>query len=538
MVLLTLVGGIAILFEDYMARITLIRPPTVASRNGYSIAVVPPIGLAYVAASLQETGHDVTVVDALADAIGQMGPTDHPHLLFQGLTTREILDRIPPDTQAIGLSYMFSLGWPHHQRMIAELGRRFPGIPVILGGEHPTAAHESILKTCPTVSCIAFGEGDATISEFAEYIDGKRPIEQIGSIAYRGENGQVLTSLPRARVRDIDSLPWPAWKLWPMSKYLDPGFGYGVDRGRSMPILATRGCPYQCTFCSSPQMWTTRYYMRKPTLVLDEVQHYMEKYGANNIDFYDLTAIVRKDWVLSFCGEIRKRGLKFTWQLPSGTRSEVLDHEVLKALSDNGCANLTYAPESGSAETLQKIKKRIKLERLAGSMVEAKKLGINVKCNMIIGFPQETRRDIWRSLLFTWRSALIGVDDCPLVLFTPYPGTELFAYLRANGRIGELDEAYYYSLACYMDMKVSSDYCENVGPRELNMYRVFGMCVFYGLTYLTRPWRILRSLRNFWTDNSDTVFEQRVLDMWKRRRLGDTLPTTPATPTTPTPVHS
>jgi radical SAM superfamily enzyme YgiQ (UPF0313 family) len=492
------------------------------------------LGLAYIAASLKESGHKPVVVDALADAIGQMGPTDHPHLLYQGLSTPEILDLIPTDTQAIGLSYMFSLGWPHHQRMIAALGKRFPGIPVILGGEHPTAAYESILETCPAVTCVAFGEGDATIAEFAEFVDAKRPLENVGSIAYR-ESGQVRTSLPRARVRDVDSLPWPAWELWPMHKYLDPGFGYGVDRGRSMPILATRGCPYQCTFCSSPQMWTTRYYMRKPTLVLEEIEHYMEHYGANNIDFYDLTAIVRKDWVLQFCGEIKKRGLKFTWQLPSGTRSEVLDHEVLKALSDTGCANLTYAPESGSEVTLQKIKKRVKLERLADSMIEAKKFGISVKCNMIIGFPQETRRDIWRSLLFTWKAALIGVDDCPLVLFTPYPGTELFNYLRDNGRIGELNDAYYYSLACYMDMRMSSDYCENVGPRELNLYRVIGMCIFYGLTYLTRPWRLWRSLHNFWTDNSDTVFEQRVLDMWKRRRLCDTIPQTELARTT---VHS
>ncbi len=518
-----------------MAKITLIRPPTVASRRGYSIAVVPPIGLAYVAASLREAGHRVQVIDALAEDVGQMGPTAHPGLLYQGLSIPEVLERIDPDTDAVGLSYMFSLGWPHHHRMLIELGRRFPGLPVILGGEHPTAAYDSILKTCPPVTCVGLGEGDEIIVDFAEYLEGRRSLESVSSVAYRS-GGAVKTTAPRPRIRDVDALPAPAWDLWPMEKYLDAGFGYGVDHGRSMPILASRGCPYQCTFCSSPQMWTTRYAMRTPSKVLDEVARYQRDYGATNIDFYDLTAIVRKDWIMSFTGEIKRRSMKFTWQLPSGTRSEALDAEVLKELSETGCVNLTYAPESGSERTLQAVKKRVKLGRLVKSMREAKKQGISVKCNMIIGFPDETRMDVFRSLFFVWKAALAGVDDCPLVLFTPYPGSELFKNLRAKGRIGEMDEDYYFSLACYMDMSVTSDYCENVGARELNFYRVFGMSVFYALTYLSRPWRLLRTLRNFRDDKSDTVFEQRVLDMWKRRALGDSLPA--AKPAAPAAVES
>lgn len=255
-----------------MARITLIRPPTVASRRGYSIPVVPPIGLAYVAASLREAGHTVDVIDALAEDVRQIGPTSHPGLLYQGLSIPEVLERIDPQTDAVGLSYMFSLGWPHHHRMIIELGRRFPGMPVILGGEHPTAAFESILKTCPPAACVGLGEGDRTIVEYADHLDGKRTLESVSSIAYRS-GGTIRTTPARARVRDVDSLPWPAWDLWPMDKYLDAGLGYGVDHGRSMPILATRGCPYQCTFCSSPRMWTTRYAMRKPSMVLDEVAY-------------------------------------------------------------------------------------------------------------------------------------------------------------------------------------------------------------------------------------------------------------------------
>ena len=97
-----------------------------------------------------------------------------------------------------------------------------------------------------------------------------------------------------------------------------------------MPVMASRGCPYQCTFCSNPAMWTTRWIPRDPDLLLDEMQFYQKNYGAENFDFYDLTAIVKKSWIIDFCNKIEEREMKFTWQLPSGTRTEAIDGEVAR----------------------------------------------------------------------------------------------------------------------------------------------------------------------------------------------------------------
>lgn len=500
-----------------MAFLTLIRPPTVASRHSYSIPVTPPLGLAYIAAALREEEHRVQFIDALAEDLAQIRPSVHPELVYQGLSIEQVIARVDPATEAIGLSSMFSLEWPHLKALVAALGKAFPGVPIILGGEHPTATYEYILRTCPAVTCVALGEGDQTIQDFAKVLDGKLKLDEVASIAFRDSEGKVVRSAGRPRVRDVDSLPSPAWDLVPVRTYLDGGYGYGVDLGRSMPVLATRGCPYQCTFCSSPQMWTTRYVMRAPDRVLDEIERYQREYGATNIDFYDLTAIVRRDWILEFCRGIERRGLKFTWQLPSGTRSEALDREVLGQLAKTGCTNLTYAPESGSPETLKRIKKKVTLEKIRDSMREAKRAGINVKCNLIIGFPDETRGDVYRTMLFMWRMALLGVDDSPLFLFSPYPGSELFALLKERRRIAEMDDDYFASLACYMDMGVVSRYCERIGPWELNLYRSIGMGVFYAMTYLSRPARIFRTIRNLLNSKSETVIEQRLLDMMKRR---------------------
>lgn len=455
------------------------------------------------------------VIDAVGEDIEHIGVTSRPNLAYQGLAIDRIIDRISPQTRLIAISAMFSQEWPHIEELIQRLGSARPNVPIAVGGEHATAAWEYILETSPAVACVGIGEGEELLCDLARWADGGGELGAIPGIAYRQAGNAVMTS-PRNRIRDVDGLPWPAWDLVPIESYLGGGYGHGVDLGRSMPILATRGCPFQCTFCSNPAMWTTRYVMRDMAKVIDEIEAYLRDYQATNIDFYDLTAIIRKDWVLKFCDEILRRKLVFTWQLPSGTRSEALDGEVLPKLYEAGCRNLTYAPESGSERTLKAIKKEVRLPKMVESIASAKRAGISLKCNLIIGFPTERRSDMWQTLRFAMKMAWLGVDDVPLYLFSPYPGSELYQYLRSTGKIPTMDNDYFESLVCFMDLSRSSRYCERVGPFELNVYRVAGMAAFYGLSYLRHPSRILRTLRNLWHREATTVFEQRLIDISRR----------------------
>ena len=116
-------------------------------------------------------------------------------------------------------------------------------------------------------------------------------------IAFRNGN-RVVRTQPRARNRAINEIPLPAWDLLPINEYIERQQNNGVNQGRAMPILATRGCPFRCTFCSSPQMWTTTYTMRDVGLVCDEIELYMRKYDVTDFHFQDLTAIVSKPWIL------------------------------------------------------------------------------------------------------------------------------------------------------------------------------------------------------------------------------------------------
>lgn len=498
------------------AHIALIRPPAVASRHAYSLAIVPPLGPAYIAAALESAGHRVTVIDALGEAPLARHPSAHPLLVAQGLTIAEIVERIPPDVQGIGFSVMFSQQWPHVAAIIRSVRAAFPQVPIFVGGEHATATWQHLLEHCSAVTLCALGEGEDTAVEIADWIAGAGSLEDICGIAFR-RDGVPQRNAPRRRRRDVDQIPRPAWHLFPLENYLSNGFGHGVNRGRSMPMLATRGCPYQCTFCSSPEMWTTRYYLRTVSCVVDEIGDYVERYGVSNIDFEDLTAFIRRDWILALCAEILRRGLRITYQLPSGTRSEALDAEVLTALWQSGCRNLTYAPESGSPRTLDRIKKKVHPERLLESMRTAKNLGVNIKANLMIGFPDETRRDLLQTIQFGLQAAWIGVDDIPLFPFSPYPGTALYEQLRADGTLPPPDDDYLAGLG-YMDITRMTSMSRHIGTTELGLYRILGMGAFYAISYARYPSRILRTLRNVVAERSETVLEQRLIEFKHRSR--------------------
>ena len=478
-----------------------------------------PLSLAYLAAALLKEGHKVSVIDALGEALANIQTSYVPDAVYRGLSHEHILKRIVEKPDAIGVTTMFSQEWPHIEEMINAIGAKYPDVPIIVGGEHATACSESILRTCPAAKYICTGEGEGTIVDLADYLDGKTKIEDIEGIQYLSSNGELVTNPPRARNRTADEIAWPAWHLFDLEPYFEAGEGMGVARGRSMPILATRGCPYQCTFCSSPTMWTTRYVMRSPSDVVDEIESYLDNYEADNIDFFDLTAIIKKHWIMDFCHEVKRRKLEFTWQLPSGTRSEALDEEALREMTSSGCKNITYAPESGSLRTLDLIKKKVKLPRLISSIKAAIRNGVIVKCNLVIGFPQETRWDMlqtfWLAIKFAW----LGVEDTGLYVFSPYPGSELYRYLCQKGVLGREDKEYYQSLLSFMKPVPSVTFCENVGRVEISFYRLSGMSIFYAMGYVFHPWRIFRSIRNFLTHRADTTFEERVAERLRRLHL-------------------
>src|SRR5215467_7357573 len=152
------------------SHVTLVRPAAVSSRRGFTVGVVPPLGMAYLAGALRAAGHRVDVIDAVGEAPFEPGDTAHPDLVSYGLGFDEIIDRIDPATDAIAVSVMFSQQWPHADAMIRAIHARFPDVPIFAGGEHVTAAPEFVLDSCPPVTACGLGEGEETIVDLADHV--------------------------------------------------------------------------------------------------------------------------------------------------------------------------------------------------------------------------------------------------------------------------------------------------------------------------------------------------------------------------------
>jgi radical SAM superfamily enzyme YgiQ (UPF0313 family) len=501
-----------------MPLVSLIRPPSATGRLALTLNVTPPLSVACLAGSLAEGGFEVEVVDAVGDGVARTRPGYHPNVLINGLASDAIAARIDPNTSLVAISCMFSTDWPVVREIIAAVDRALPGVPILCGGEHPTAAPEHALRAAPALLACALGEGEETIVEVARAIQLGKSLLTGPGLVVRTKAGMVRTGR-RARIRDIDAIALPRWDLTPIETYLDGGYSFGVDRGRTMPIVATRGCPYQCTFCSSPQMWTTRYATRSPTRVVDEIEAYVRRYSAQNIDFYDLTAIVRKDWIVAFCEELLRRRLDITWQLPSGTRSEAIDGDVARLLYRSGCRNVSYAPESGSKRTLKAIKKKVDLDRMEASMRAAVDAGLNVKANILVGFPDETHDDLRQSLRFVARMAALGVHDVSVWTFSPYPGSELFDELVAKGEIGALDDEYFAALLSYSDLAGAVSWGAHVSSDALRAYRLLGMTLFYAIGFGMRPWRLASLAANTISGRFESRMEMSLANLARKLSL-------------------
>ena len=498
--------------------ITLIRFALVAPSGDAGTEPTPPIGLAYLSAMCKAEGVEVQGIDAAGKNLNKTFKIPEYNLKGNGLEISEIINLINPKTKVIGISSMFSHEWPYVRDCIKLIKKNFPKANIVVGGEHATALPEYCLRDCKAIDYISLGEGEETWSEIIKQKDNN--FNDIAGLAYLKNDEFVKTDL-RKRIRHIDKIPWPDWNTFPIEPYLDNAVSFGPGSGRNMPILASRGCPYECTFCSNPLMFGRRYYVREINDLINQIKHYIEKYKITGLQFYDLTAIVKKNWVLEFCKALKENKINLEWSLPSGTRSEALDLDVIKALASVNLKYLVYAPESGSAKTLELIKKKIKIPAVEKSVRYAVSQDIVVRTNLIIGFPGETRLQVYRTLYQQIKFAFMGVEDAPTYYFNAYPGTELFDQLLREKKI-KLDDDYFHSLATlshYNLAPTNVSYNEHMGRYELYFYRMVGMTLAYSISYLIRPKRILRTIKSIFKDSSATVVEQRFKDFLRKSNL-------------------
>ncbi|MBM3155753.1 MAG: radical SAM protein [Chloroflexi bacterium] len=363
----------------------LINPP-------YPFSEIPimPMGLAYIAAVLEQKGHDVEVLDLLVSR-------------YSKEKIKHKLEQYKPDI--VGLTSV-TMNYPIASDIIKYCKSIDKDLITVIGGPHVTFDTVDTLTKAPWIDIIVRGEGEQTILDI---VNGKKPGE-IDGIAYRDKNDGIKITKERSLIQDLDELPFPAKHLFPISRY------HALDVHAS--IITGRGCPFNCVFCVGSKMGGRRVRFRSPRLVIDEVEQALSS-GFKEINFEDDSLTVNHKHLYAICDEITARGLKFNWSAFS--RADTVNPEMLRRMKQTGCTWLLYGVESGNQHILDLVKKKITLDKVREGVKMAREAGISVQASFIMGLPGETKETMKQSLEF---GKSLGTSYGFHVL-TPFPGTEV-----------------------------------------------------------------------------------------------------------------
>ena len=295
-----------------------------------------------------------------------------------------------------------------------------PEIKIAFVGPHVTALPEESLQASPAIDFVVRGEFDYAVAEFAE---GKK-LEEIAGISFRND-GQIFHTPGRPLIEDLDALPF-AVEIYKrdldITKYDIPFFQFPY-----ISFYTSRGCPAKCIFCLWPQtMCGHRWRTRSSDNVVAEVRRARELFPeAKEIVFDDDTFTVEESRVLELCRKLKP--LKITWSCNSRVTTGL---ETLRAMKEAGCRLLVVGFESGDPTILKNIKKGITIEQALAFMKNCRRLGLKVHGDFQIGLPGETRETIAKTMRFAMQ---LDPETIQVAMSHPYPGTELYRYLEAQG---------------------------------------------------------------------------------------------------------
>lgn len=370
---------------------------------------MPPVGIAYIAAVLREKGVDVSVMDAFARASSR----------------EEIGNKIrEEEPDVVGISCLTPSANGVY-KICKEIKNIDENIFVVLGNRHAEVfAKETIRKGI--ADAVVKGEGEYTMLKLVKKLENDGNLSDIDGIVFKNE-GELIDTGPGKPVKNLDELSYPAWDLLPYYKY--GVLPIGNMEKPMLGILSTRGCMYNCSFCSGRKLEPRE---RSPESVVDEIEFLIEEYNAKQITFMDLMFPATRKHGLELCQEMIDRGVndKIVWI--TETRVDLADKELLRKMKEAGCRRVMFGMESGSQRILNKIRKGIKLEKAEEAVANAQKVGLETVGFFMIGLPGETRKEIEKTIDFAKKSDL---DFVKFAVFRPFPGSEIYSNLVDEGKI-------------------------------------------------------------------------------------------------------
>ena len=458
-------------------KVILVNPPYsefVYSKRKMGAAVDMPLGIAYIAAVLEEKGIEVSVIDANAENI----------------SVTETAKRIRHNSaEVVGITSTTTI-MPLVYNLCDEIKKESDKI-IVIGGPHVTFMDKRTLQECNSVDIVVLGEGEVTMLELVE---NKGNPENIRGITYRDKNtNEIITNPERERIKNLDEIPFPARHLFRVDLYR-PGaiLNIGVSGREYASLITARGCPNKCVYCSSAYFWGTKVRFRRPENVVSEIEFLVEKYGVKHIFFKDDTFTMPPKRTEKICDLIIERNLNVKWCCYA--RVNMITRGLLKKMKAAGCFGLDFGIESGSQEILNRIKKNITLDQSRETIRYAKEEKIMSYASFMIGLPGDDFETAKKTIDFAIE---VSPDIAQFFIATPFPGTEFYEEALEKGWIDRLDT--WKDLDISSTTKCRNDALSNAEIRRLisSAYKRFYMRPSFFWQSLKRIVRNPKELRQY-----------------------------------------
>lgn len=381
----------------------LLIDPSIGTGDGLNT------GLGWLAASLDEAGHGVRVLDFV----------NRPLMPFD--ETAEFLKKnvlqLKPDL--VGFC-IHSITLEITIRLVKSLISYFSG-PIIIGGPQMAFEHKNIFKKIPEAHFSVLGEAEETLPELLDALEkGKTVFEEIDGLIWR-KSDKIIENKPRQQLMDIDKLPYPNYKKHFSLKKI----------GSPYSIMTTRGCPYSCVFCNS-HMSGKRWRKRNLNNVIEELKNAIHTYGIKEFMVQEPVFNLKPERVVEFCNLLNEHKINLPWFSPSGVRADRLTPESLDAMKRSGCTEVKIGVESLVPEVLKNANKGITVENLIEICEMIKNSAFPLRGSFIIGLPGDTYKRTMENFKLSQK---LGFKTTDWSLLIPYPGTAAYEWVKEHGRI-------------------------------------------------------------------------------------------------------
>lgn len=381
-------------------KVLFVNPPQTASKYKFMGVIAPPLGIAYIAGVLQENNIDVEILDASAEDMD-----------FKDVE-KELLKRKPDLVALTALTPTIGRALETAQVVKETL----PDSIVVMGGYHPTFNFIETLED-ENVDIVIRGEGEYIMLNLVQALENQSSLHDVKGIVFEDKNSKEIVVNPEAPlIQDLDELPFPALNLLPMKKYRL------LDMDTHMTtMITTRGCPMQCSFCSSAAMHGKKIRERSVENIVDEIEYLKTNYDIDTIAFMDDTFTLKKRKVMAICDEILKRNIEIMWGCTS--RVDTLDEKLLKKMKEAGCITIFIGVESADQQQLDNMCKNTTIAKIENAFKIAHKLKIRTIASVALGMPGDTKEIMNKTVKFVHK---LKPNYAIYSLATPYPGTRFY----------------------------------------------------------------------------------------------------------------